>query len=140
MFKIPFPATFGQALVRKTVTFANTTGTVNLFTVTGDVIVRLIAVCVTDCESAGACTGQVGIASALNGIIAVTDMTTLEGRDIWHDATPDSEIEALSTMREYIISDGNDIILTLSAQTDSGAIIFYCFWTPLSVDGNVIAA
>jgi hypothetical protein len=141
MILMPFPATFGQSLVTKAVTFANTTGAVALFTVTGDVIVRLITVCTTDCASAGACNGEIGIAGATGVIVPTTDITTLAAREIWHDASPDAEIEATSdAMHDVVISDGNDIILTLSAQADSGALAVYCFWFPLSADGNVSAA
>lgn len=131
---------FGYSTAIKAVTFANTVGTVNLFTVTGDVIVKAIAVVKTVCASAGACNGSVGIAGATNTIIAVTDITLMAAEEIWHDATPDAEIEALTVLKEFIISDGNDIILTLSAQADSGAITFYCLWTPLSTNGTVVAA
>jgi hypothetical protein len=140
MTLIPFPATYGQALVRKALTFSNTTGPVTLFTLTGDVIARLIAVCTTSCASAGGCNGEIGITGATDAILATTDMTTLAAREIWHDATPDAEIELLAVMKDVIITDGNDILLTLSAQVDSGAIQVYCFWTPLSVDGAVTAA
>ncbi len=129
---------FGWRLATDAETFSNTTGTQTLFTVTGDVIVKVIAVCTTNCASAGACNVEVGIAGSTGTIIATTDVTLLADREIWHDATPDSEIEALSVMSETIISDSNNIILTLSAQIDSGAISFYCMWTPLSYDGNVI--
>lgn len=131
---------FGGGKVEKAVTFSNTTGVVSLFTVTGDVVVRVVAVCATGCASAGGCSGEVGIAGSTAGIIAATDMTLLAAREIWHDASPDAEIEALGTMREFIVSDGNDIVLTLSAQVDSGGLAFYCFWTKLSSDGNVVAA
>ena len=140
MITIPFPSTYGAALVRKEVTFSSTTGAVNLFTVTGDVILRIIAVCTTNCASGGSCDGEVGISGSTDTILATTDVTLLADREIWHDATPDAEIETLSVMKDFIVSDGNDIILTLSAQADSGVLMFYCFWTPLSVDGAVVAA
>lgn len=133
-------AGFGEFLVQKDVTFSSTTGTVNLFTVTGEVIVRIIAVVTTNVASGGGCNGEVGIAGSTAAILATTDITLLAAREIWHDTTPDAEIEALSVMKDFIISDGNDIVLTLSAQADSGALAFHCFWTPLSADGNVVAA
>ncbi|MBA7689876.1 hypothetical protein ES703_98395 [subsurface metagenome] len=83
---------------------------------------------------------SVGIATAVDAIIPVTDITLLAAQEIWHDATPDSEIEALETMREHIISDGNDITLNSDAADNSGAITFYCFWTALSSGATVVAA
>jgi len=129
----------GVGLVTKALTFANNTGQVNLFTVTGDVIVRIVAVVKTNCASGG-CNVSVGIAADVDAIIPVTDITLLAAQEIWHDATPDTEIEALGSMREHIITDGNDITLNSSAADNSGAITFYCFWTALSSGATVVAA
>ena len=127
--------------VTKAVTFSNTTGTVDLFTVTGDVQIKLLAVAKTTCASVADCNAQVGIAGDLDAILPDTDITLLAAEEIWNDTFPSSEIEAMGeSSRDYDISDGNDIIMTLSAQADSGAITFYCFWTPLSANGNVVAA
>jgi len=129
----------GKGLVTKALTFANNTGQVNLFTVTGDVIVRIVAVVKTTCASGG-CNISVGIAAHVDAIIPVTDITLLAAQEIWHDATPSSEIEALGTMREHIVSNGNDITLNSDAADNSGAITFYCFWTALSSGATVVAA
>jgi hypothetical protein len=126
--------------VKKEQTFANTTGTVNLFTVTGDVIVRIIAVTKTNLTSAGACNAELGVTGTVAAMIAATDVTTLDVGEIWHDATSDSNVEALSTMKEYILTTGIDVIMTLSAQIDAGAMTLYCLWTPLSDGASVVAA
>lgn len=115
----------------------------DLFTVTGDVIVRIVPVCTTSLTFDADATIEVGIAASTAAIVAQTDLTVegLAAREIWHDATPDSEIEALSVIKEYIITDGNDIILTVgTANVTGGVIAFYCFWSPLSSDGQVVAA
>ena len=130
----------GGSLVTKAITFTALAAAADLFTVTGDVIVRIIAVVKTNCASAGGCNAEIGIAADTDAIIPTTDVTLLAAQEIWHDATPDSEIEALVTFREYIITDGNDIIITPSAQIDSGALLFYCFWTALSSGATVVAA
>ena len=140
-------------LVTKTVTFAGATpngigdesGSANpstVFTVTGDVIVKIIAVCATNIVHAANAAISLGIDDGAQ-IIAATDLTVqgMAAREIWHDATPDAEIEALSTMKEFIITDGNDIDLDVSvADVNTGAITFYCMYTPLSPDGAVTAA
>jgi hypothetical protein len=128
-------------VIIKAVTFSNTAADVNLFTVTGDVIARIVAVCKTACESAAGC--NVSVAANSVAIIASTDVTTLEAGDIWHDNSPDSEVEALSdAMKERVITDGNDIVFTVQAekQVDSGAITFYFWYVPLSANGAVAAA
>lgn len=125
----------------KAVTFSNTSGTVNLFTVTGDVVLRIIAVCTTNLASAAAGSISVGIAGTTDAILPVTLATDIDAREIWKDNAPASEIEAVSSsVRDYFITDGNDVILTCSAQIDSGAITFYGFWVPASSDGAVTAA
>ena len=129
---------FGMDKALKRVVFDNDAVSVALFTVTGTVIVRVIAVCEVVCASAAGCNGSVGIAAAPAAIIALTDLTLLAAQEIWHDNAPDAEIEALTVLREFIISDGNDIALALSAQADSGTVAFYCFWTPVSDDGALI--
>ena len=135
------PNQFFTPKVTNTITFADTAAASPvLFTVTGDVIVRLIAVCTTSLTSAAAANVEVGIAGNTNAIIATTVASTIIAREIWHDAAADSEIEAYSTIREYIITDGNDILFTLSAQVDLGTVAFYLDYAPLSADGAVVAA
>jgi hypothetical protein len=131
---------FGGGKVQKDITFANLAAPATLFTVTGDVVVRIVAHCTTLCASAGGCNAEVGTAADPDAIIATTDVLNIDTGEIWHDATPDSAIEALSTIREYIIVGGADIIITPSLQIDTGAITFFCFWTPLNSTGNVVSA
>lgn len=139
---------------RKTVTFAGasangigdfdgTGNPVTLFTVTGDVVCKFLAVCSVNLAFAANATIEVGTAASTAAIIAQTNLTTqaLAAREIWHDATPDAEIEASSVMKEVVISDGNDVILTVgTANVNTGSIVFYCMWYPLSTDGDVVAA
>jgi len=126
--------------VTKDLTFSNDTGTVSLFTVTGDVIVKILPVVTTNVASAAAANMELGVVGDTDAMIVPTLATDLDAREIWIDASPTTEIEPLESMRNYPITDGNDVVLTLDAQVDSGAISFYCFWTPLSSDGAVTAA
>lgn len=130
----------GEYKATKELTFSNDTGTVSLFTVTGDVLVRVVPVCKTNVASAAAANVEMGVSGDTDAMIASTTATDIDANDIWHDASPDSNIEALSVAREYLIVNSDDIILTLSAQVDSGAITFYCWWTPMSDGGNVQSA
>ncbi|TSA56342.1 hypothetical protein D4R42_03780 [bacterium] len=124
----------------KTLTFANTVAATDLFTVTGSVIVKIVAICTTLVAFAAAGNVVVGIAADPDAIIATTLATDIDAGEIWHDATPDAEIELLSTRREFIISDGNDIILTPSAQIDTGVIVFVCTWNALEAGSTLVAA
>lgn len=130
----------GGGVATKTLTFSNNgAGTLTLFTVTGDVIVKIIATCGTLVTSGAAANVEVGVPGTTDGIIATTVATAIDADEIWHDATPDSGLEALSTMREYIIVNGANIGITLSAQVDTGAITFHCIWTGLN-GGTVVVA
>lgn len=136
----------------KSITFAGATpnaigdfdGTGNpatVFAVTGTVLARVIAVCTTSLTFAATATIEVGIVGDTATIIAQTPMDTapLVAQEIWHDATPDKEIELSTVAGERIISDGNDIILTVgTANVNAGVIQFVCFWTPVSANGSVV--
>ena len=128
----------GLPLVQKDLTFSNDTGALTLFTVTGDVIVWLIPVITTDVVPNTTANIRLGVVGNTDAMIVDSDADDLDARGIWVDQTPDNEIEPLDRIRSYIITDGNDIILTLSSQVNSGAIRFYLFWDRLSSDGNVV--
>ncbi len=138
---------FGRELVTKTAEFSDgagtgQAGTFALFTVTGDVIVRVVAVCTnTLIEGVTGGTIEIGVTGSTAVIIAQTVSDTIAVTEIWHDATADSDIEAMSVMSDVIIAAGLDIFATIGAQTiTDGTLAFYCFWTPLSADGAVVAA
>lgn len=121
---------------------ATATGSYTMFTVTGDVLFRVFAICTTTIvtvDTDGTC--SLGIAADVDFILPVTVGDLLAAREIWHDAAPDSEIENLSVSRSVIITDGNDVILDLLVDNfTSGALRFYYTWLPLSNDAQVTPA
>jgi len=135
----------------KTMTFAG--GTANdpgdydgsgnpatLFTVTGEVQVRLLAVCITSLAG-GSATIEVGLSGNTAAVIALTTATNMVAGEFWHDASPDSAIEESSVLKEFIIVNGADIIQTVAtANITSGAIKYTCLWYPLSIGAKVEAA
>lgn len=130
----------GSAKLQKNVTFVNTSGTVDLFTITGDVIVQIIPIITTTLVPDTTANVKLGVVGNTDAMIVDSVSTDLVARGIWVDQTPDNEIESTERMRSYIITDGNDVVLTLSAQVNSGAITFYCYWTPLSTGTSVLVA
>ena len=131
----------GQNKIQKDLTFSNTgAGAVSLFTVTGDVFVNIIVVITTNIASAASANIQLGVVGYTDAMIVDTLSTDMDAREIWNDSGITNEIENLDSIRKYIITDGNNIILTLDDQVDSGAMTFYCFWSPLSNDGKVEVA
>jgi len=130
-----------SALVTKALTFSNdAAGALSLFTVTGDVIVRIVPICKVNVASIAEANVELGVSADTDAMIASTLASDLAAHEIWNDASPTSPVETEGTSRDYIISNGDDVILTLDAQVDTGAITFYCYWTPLSSDGAVVAA
>ena len=130
----------GKNFLTQDITFSNDTGTVNVFTVTGDVLVRIIPVITTDVTSAATAVIRLGVVGNTNAMIVDSDAVDLDARSIWVDQTPRNKIEPEDRIRRYIITDGNDIIMTSDLQVDAGVIRFYCFWTGLSSDGLVVNA
>jgi hypothetical protein len=142
--KLPFKAirsiTFAGATPDAIGDFDGTGNPATVFTVTGTVLAQVFAVCTTSLTFAATATIEVGIVGDTAAIIAQTPMDTapLIAQEIWHDATPDKEIELSSVAGERIISDGNDIKLTVgAANVNTGVILFVCFWTPVSGNGSV---
>ena len=149
------PITTEGFLSKRTVTFAGATtdawgndgGALDggvLFTVTGLIKAKLVAVCSTDCTGAGS-TDEVGITGDTAIYMPITTMTTLDTGEVWlNNATPatyfitGAETDATGNYPEYILN-GNDIILTTkTADTDAGVVDFYLIWSPLSDDASVV--
>jgi len=137
----------------KSITFAGGTanaigdydGTGNpfdIFTVTGDVKIKVVAVCTTTLvDSTDTATLEVGTSGGTAVIIAQSTGTDIDVGEIWHDASPDADIELSSVSKEYIIANGKDIIGTVgTANITAGVVRFTVLWKPLTRDGNVIAA
>lgn len=116
-----------------------------LFTVTGLIQCKLIAVCKTNCTGAGS-TDEVGITGATAIFMPITTMTSLDAGHIWlNDSTPATyfivgeEQAAADNLPIYVLN-GNDIIMTTkTANTEAGVVDFYLIWSPLSDDASVVA-
>lgn len=129
----------GKHKIDKTFTFSNTTGTQTIFTITGDVNVKILPIITTSLESVAGASINLGTTVA-GAFLVDTVATELNSRKIWVDKTSYNETEEGGRIRNYFITGGNDISIVMTDQIDSGAILFYCFWTALSDDGNVVAA
>ncbi len=115
------------------------TGATTVFTVTGTVLVRCIGACTVDVTGAG--TLELGISGNTAGLIAqIADATNLDAGESWVDATP-ATLEGMDFSNGIMIANGQDIIETIGTTAlTGGSVDLYCFWRPLSVDGNVVAA
>ncbi|MBP9897468.1 MAG: hypothetical protein KBF28_03790 [Gemmatimonadales bacterium] len=114
------------------------TPTATLFTVTGVVAVKVFARC-TESLAGATATVEVGTALTTAGLIAQTTGTDLDINEIWHDATPDASVEAITVLSEKIVA--QDIIQTIgTAGVTDGTLVYYCLWSPISSNGAVVAA
>lgn len=135
------PITGLGLIASKTITYVELTtgaeGATTLFTVTGDVSVRVFAKCTTSLTGASA-TLEVGISGNTAALIAQTTGTTIDAGMVWNDASPGS-VQALSG--QMILIEGTDIIQTIaSAPVTAGVLTFYCAWEPISSNGSIVAA
>ena len=114
---------------------------ISVFTVTGDVVLAVIGVCKDSLTTDGEITIELGVAGdTAKLILQVVDATELTVNRIWHNATPDSTIVMTTVWSEYLVSNGQDVILTTTGNVTAGTVDFYCKWYPLSADGNVVAS
>lgn len=118
-----------------------TSDPLTLFTVTGEVLVRIFGVCTTLLASAGGGTLEVGVTGNTAALIAQTTATDIDANEIWNDASPAVGTDTLANLTgPHIIVNGLDIIETVgTADITAGQIHYICLWRPLSPDGNVVA-
>jgi hypothetical protein len=128
-----------EYIVRKTITFANTSGTVLVFEVTGDVEVEVTAICRASLQSAAAANIRLGVSGDTDAMIVDTVATALDSNQYWVDTSPTRGIEPTSARRDYMIAIGDNISIVLDAQVDSGVIDFTCVWRPRSENAFVVA-
>lgn len=110
-----------------------------LFTVTGDVIVRVFGFCTVSLVGATA-TVQVGVAGNTAELIALATATDIAANDIWLDGTPDDVLAAVfsDVKAPTLIMGGANIIETVAtADVETGNIRYVCLWRPVSSDGKV---
>lgn len=136
------PITNRGLTTSKEVTFvAGTTGaigTLDLFVVTGTVVVNIFAVCSSDLTSGGAVTISVGTADSVQGLIATETATNINAGFVWVSNSSDF-------INDYpvskIVTNSSTITQTVADATITGGVLtYYCLWTPISQDGNVVAA
>ncbi len=134
--------------VRSTIAFDGSSGngaqgTVDVFTRTGRVRLRLITAFCTETLEGASATVKLGGSTDPDGMIQQTTATTLAANDWWVDATT----AAGTTSPLYTHSGGNvasqaeklvseDIIITVATQdVTNGTIIFDAFYIPITDDG-----
>lgn len=117
----------------------NTVASHEILTVTGAVRVRILPICSGSVTSGGAITGILGTETTTNGMIASTDLTTLDAGMAWLSATP-SHLYAKTSVLDFIIANGQDVGYTIGSNAATGGtIVFHVWWEPLNSTGAVAA-
>lgn len=112
-----------------------------LFTVTGDVLVRIFGVCTT-LLTGDTATLEVGVTGNTASLIAQTTATDIDANEIWSDSTPSVGVDTLaSVLGPYLVVNGLDIIETVAtADVTAGNIRYVCMWRPLTTGSSVVSA
>lgn len=123
--------------------FDGTGNPANLFTVKGLCLLEVTGIVTS--TLVGAATIEVGISGATTAFLAqVADATSLAAGEIWHDATPDSKVEASTVLAQQLINGGTagvNVIQTIgTANITAGAITYVAHWYPLQEGSSVVAA
>jgi hypothetical protein len=136
-------------LVRKTVTFTAAAYEINtavaVFTVTGDVAVRVCGRVTTAVEADAGADGTISLGVednvAILAPVVICNETNFAAGDIWADATTTKEADVMENGGNLVvIGNGEDIeINVLVEDITAGVMQLYCEWKPLSTDGSVVA-
>ena len=137
---VDVPAAFTGATANTRGNDGGTNDPFTLFTVTGEVLVRLFGVCTTDLAGATA-TVEVGVTGNTAVLLAQELATEIDANGIYVSATQVLGAVALATVTgPFVIANGLDIIETVgTTNITSGNIKYICLWRPLSRNGSVVA-
>lgn len=131
--------------VEKLITFTGAAGlgaqgAVPLFTVTGAVLIdKIMAVCEVDLVGASA-TLALGVTGATTLFLGATTATDIDADDLWLSTTPNANGIALAAALQNIAIHQNIISTVGTADITAGAIRYVVLYTPISEDGEVVAA
>ena len=137
---VDVPTAFDGGTTNARGDFGGTGTPLTLFTVTGEVLVRIFGVCTTLLASAAAGTVEVGVTGNTALLIALTTATDIDANEIWNDTTPAIGDTLANITGPFVIPNGLDIIETTgTGDITSGNIKYVCLWRPLSRNGVVTA-
>jgi hypothetical protein len=140
---------FGALAEQKVVTFtggagAGAVGTVNVFTVTGAVMLRLVCICTESLvDGVGTSTISIGITGNVQLILVDLLATSIDAGETWavDDEYETVALSIIAPSQELILANSQDIIATITVQpVTDGTLIFTAFWTPLTPGASVVAA
>ena len=138
--EVDMPSAFAGGTTNARGDDGGTSDPLTLFTVVGDVLVRIFGVCTTDLTGATA-TVEVGVAGNTASLIAQSTATDIDANEIWSDTTPTVGVDTLaSVLGPYLVVNGLDIIETIgTADVTAGNIYYICLWRPIRPGSTVTA-
>ena len=127
----------GGGTISKSITYDGSVS-YTAFTVTGLVSIRIIGY-ITVALANHADETKVGTTTDDDGFIVATGGAAMQTvNTIWIDNTPAKFKSTLPA--PSLIGDGEDVTVIGTANLDAGTVVLYAIWTPISDDGNVVAA
>ena len=125
-------------------------GTVDVFSITGRVLVTKIIGFCTESLAGATSTIELGDTTDTNGFIAQTTATDLDVNEWWGDTTAGSTLSSMSiftvSSSGQVVSLTNKamsvdiIILVGTADCTNGTIVFDVWYTPITDGGSLAAA
>ncbi len=131
-------ATYTQPTLQSATPVAWTTGNspVTLFTVTGKVLLQLMAVVTNGLV-------EVGVAGATAAMLpqVVVNGTNFPTGAVWTDSSPTLKAESLGDAYSAVFEADANVIATIATNSvTAGGLIIYCRWIPLSPGATVVSA
>lgn len=134
--------------VSKTVTFTGASGAgladvaVPVFTVTGQVVIWVLAVYCTTLLTESGATATVALGTAANTALLTpaTNAVDIDANEFWDNASPQLSGTVLPALHNFAALSGSVIITPAVANVTGGVLRFDLYWLPLSSDGNVVAS
>lgn len=121
--------------------FDGTGNPTTIFTVTGDVKLRIWAVCTTDLVGDTA-TLELGVTGDTDALIAQTTATDIDANELWVGATPSLGVDDYADIPgPLVVANGLDIIETVgTANITAGELYYICLFQPLTAGSTVESA
>lgn len=112
-------------------------GTAVVFSVTGEVLVKVFGVCSQDLAGTGG-SASIGFIGATEALIPKTLITDIDAGELWFNELPVKAGTAFTNVSEILVVGGSDIIIEAAGTAISGGnLTIHCLYKPVSKDGKV---
>lgn len=135
---------FSSQPVEKSLTFtggdnAGTIGTVDMFRVEGEALVRVFATSGSSLTSTGTPTVELGFTGDTAGLLAQAGAKTFTAGAIYHTSGVGDKTTSSGSLTSFVVSTGTIILTVGTAKVTGGTAKFMLSYVPLS-DGSTVVA